>query len=120
MESKGGTAAAIALACLAASLSVLVTGLGVNADRGDERLSCRGMGRSESHDPVYIVGNAALDAFCSGNGTDGLTPATAHVIGGYDIDAGGSGSCIARPRWRETRGSGRSNRIVQTAPSQPR
>ncbi|MEX2726782.1 MAG: right-handed parallel beta-helix repeat-containing protein [Candidatus Sigynarchaeum springense] len=29
---------------------------------------------------VFIDGNAALDTYCAGNGTDGLTPATAHVI----------------------------------------
>jgi len=29
---------------------------------------------------ILIDGNAALDAYCAGNGTDGLTPATAHVI----------------------------------------
>ncbi len=49
---------------------------------------------SSVHAPIFIDGDAALDAFCAGNGTTGLTPATAHVIHDYEIDAAGSGSAI--------------------------
>ncbi|MHA1715798.1 MAG: PKD domain-containing protein, partial [Promethearchaeota archaeon] len=45
------------------------------------------------HEPIFINGNAELDAFCAGNGTDGLTPETAHVIENYEI----SGDGIAVP-----------------------
>jgi parallel beta-helix repeat protein len=48
----------------------------------------------EAHSPIMINGNTELDAFCSGNGTDGLTLETAHVIEGYEINSGGSGSAI--------------------------
>jgi hypothetical protein len=49
---------------------------------------------AEIHSKIYIDGNSALDAFCSGDGTDGLSWASAHVIEDYEIDAGGSGSGI--------------------------
>jgi parallel beta-helix repeat protein len=49
---------------------------------------------SSAHAPILIDGNAALDAFCLGNGTTGLTPATAHVIHDYDVNASYSGSGI--------------------------
>lgn len=53
---------------------------------------------SVSHSPISIDGNAALDAFCSGKGTDGLSWATAHLIESYEIyaeiDASGVGSAI--------------------------
>lgn len=38
------------------------------------------------HSPIYINGDAELDAFCSGNGTTGLSWATAHVIDGYELN----------------------------------
>ena len=49
---------------------------------------------SVSHSPISIDGNAALDAFCSGKGTDGLSWDTAHVIEDLEIDAEGVGSVI--------------------------
>nr|MDO8109489.1 NosD domain-containing protein [Candidatus Sigynarchaeota archaeon] len=47
------------------------------------------------HSKISITGNTALDAFCAGNGTTGLSWASAHRISGYDIDAIGSGDCIS-------------------------
>ena len=46
--------------------------------------------------PINITGNAAMDLFCGsgGNGTDGLTPATAHRIKDFKISAGGGDYCI--------------------------
>ena len=44
--------------------------------------------------PIDIAGNAELDAFCAGNGTDGLTPATAHRIEGFRIEVAGTGTGI--------------------------
>ncbi|GAI36352.1 unnamed protein product, partial [marine sediment metagenome] len=49
---------------------------------------------AEVQAPIYIDGNIALDAFCSGNGTDGLSWSTAHIIEGYIIDKGGTETCI--------------------------
>ncbi len=46
---------------------------------------------SESHSPLTIDGNAALDAFCSERGTSGQSWSTAHVIEGYEINAVGQG-----------------------------
>ena len=48
---------------------------------------------SATHSQIYIEGNAALDSFCSGNGTDGtfLNP---HIIENYLINASGTGSAI--------------------------
>ncbi|MHA1745562.1 MAG: NosD domain-containing protein [Promethearchaeota archaeon] len=57
-------------------------------------------GRSEPKnawvsDPlIEILSNEALDNFCAGNGTDGLTPATAHVIQDFYMDASGSGTVV--------------------------
>ena len=45
------------------------------------------------HAPISINGNVALDAFCAGNGTDGLSWATAYVIKDYAINGNG-GDCI--------------------------
>jgi nitrous oxidase accessory protein len=50
---------------------------------------------SSPHVPILIDGDAALDAFCTGNASDGLTLATAHVIRDYAVNAIGSGSAIA-------------------------
>jgi len=49
---------------------------------------------AEVHDPIFIVGNTELIAFCADNGKDGLSWATAYVIKDYEIDAGASGSVI--------------------------
>nr|MDO8118209.1 PKD domain-containing protein [Candidatus Sigynarchaeota archaeon] len=54
---------------------------------------------SSFHPAFALLSNAELDAFCAGNGTDGLTWATAHVIENLIIDAMGVGagfsqSCI--------------------------
>ncbi len=52
---------------------------------------------STSHSPISIDGNVALDTFCSGDGTDGLSWFTAHVIESYEIEAeifAGVGSAI--------------------------
>jgi parallel beta-helix repeat protein len=49
---------------------------------------------STAHSPISIDGNAALDAFCAGKGTDGLSWDTAHVIEDLEIDAEGVGSGI--------------------------
>ena len=40
------------------------------------------------HDSIEIHGDAELDAFCAGNGTDGLTWSTAHRIENYSISMG--------------------------------
>ncbi len=49
---------------------------------------------STTHSPISIDGNAALDTFCAGKGTDGLSWDTAHVIEDLEIDAEGVGSGI--------------------------
>lgn len=49
---------------------------------------------SSQHMPFIIDGNDALDAFCSGNKTDGLTPATTHVIRDFNVNASNSSSGI--------------------------
>nr|MDO8114033.1 NosD domain-containing protein [Candidatus Sigynarchaeota archaeon] len=49
---------------------------------------------SSPHAKIFIDGNAALDAFCAGNGTNGLNPLTAHVIHNYDVNASFTGSAI--------------------------
>ncbi len=51
--------------------------------------------RSAPHSRITIVGNAAMDAFFSGNGTNGLSWPTAHVLDNIEIDAQGTGSGIA-------------------------
>ena len=61
----------------------------VKEDIGDAYFSVPAA--SVSHSRIEIVGNGALDSFCSGQGTDGLSWATAHVIENFEIDAGGSG-----------------------------
>ncbi len=48
---------------------------------------------SAVHSPIYIDGNAALDSFFSGNGTDG-TYLNPYIIENYIIDANGAGSAI--------------------------
>ncbi|MBA7505790.1 hypothetical protein ES706_04467 [subsurface metagenome] len=52
------------------------------------------LSKAEIRTPIYIDGNIALDAFCMGNGTDGLSWSTAHIIEGYIIDKGGTETCI--------------------------
>jgi parallel beta-helix repeat protein len=42
------------------------------------------------HGPISITGNAQLDAFCAGNGTDGLSWGTAHVIEDLEIEISGA------------------------------
>jgi len=49
---------------------------------------------SVSHAPILINNNTELDTFCFGQGTDGLSWATAHVIEDYEINAGGSGAAL--------------------------
>ncbi len=49
---------------------------------------------AEVHDPIFIVGNTELIAFCADNGKDGLSWATAYVIKDYEIDAEASGCAI--------------------------
>ncbi|MHA1474334.1 MAG: right-handed parallel beta-helix repeat-containing protein, partial [Promethearchaeota archaeon] len=41
-----------------------------------------------SHEPIRIDGNSALEAFCAGNGTDGLSWETAFTIENYSITSG--------------------------------
>ncbi len=41
-----------------------------------------------SHDPIWIDGNIELEAFCAGNGTDGLSWETAFKIENYSITSG--------------------------------
>ncbi len=43
------------------------------------------------HDPIDLNGNTALDNYCEGNETDGLSWATAHVIKDYEITGGAPG-----------------------------
>lgn len=59
----------------------------VKEDIGDAYLSVPAP--SVSHSRIDIVGNSALDSFCSGQGTDGLSWATAHVIENFEIDVTG-------------------------------
>lgn len=47
-----------------------------------------------THQPIYITSNSQLDAFCSGNGTNGKSWPTAHIIQGYKISANGGDYCI--------------------------
>jgi len=48
-----------------------------------------------SHEPIQIDGNNALESFCAGNGTDGLSWETAFKIENYSITSGeDSGICI--------------------------
>ncbi|MFX0026940.1 MAG: nitrous oxide reductase family maturation protein NosD [Candidatus Hermodarchaeota archaeon] len=49
---------------------------------------------SVSHPPIIINNNTELDTFCFGQGTDGMSWLTAHVIEDYEIDAGGSGAAL--------------------------
>ena len=50
--------------------------------------------KSSPHSPITIVGNAAMDAFFAGNGTNGLTWATAHVLDNIEINAQSASSGI--------------------------
>ncbi len=43
---------------------------------------------------IYLRGNTALDAFCAGNGTDGLSWASAHVLRDLVLDTSGTGTGI--------------------------
>ncbi|MBN2151147.1 MAG: right-handed parallel beta-helix repeat-containing protein [Candidatus Lokiarchaeota archaeon] len=49
-----------------------------------------------THGTINITGNAGMDAFCGngGNGTDGLSPATAHRISDFKVSADGGDYCI--------------------------
>lgn len=47
-----------------------------------------------NHSPIHLIGNAQIDSFCLGMGTDGLSWATAHKLQNYYIDAGGATGCI--------------------------
>ena len=47
-----------------------------------------------SHPKIEIFSNFELDNFCDGNGTDGLTSETAHVINDFQIDVVGPDSAI--------------------------
>lgn len=60
----------------------------VKEDIGDAYFSVPAV--SMSHSRIAINGNGELDTFCSGQGTDGLSWATAHVIENFEIDVGGS------------------------------
>jgi len=76
---------------------LLIFPLFVNHDdsRQPDRANLAKVNQSYSaHSTIYLNGNAAVDAFCSGNGTDGLTPATAHRIVNFSIDAANVTSCI--------------------------
>lgn len=46
------------------------------------------------HAPIDINGNTALDTFFSGDGTDGLSWTTAHVMSNLEIDVTGTENCI--------------------------
>nr|MDO8109059.1 NosD domain-containing protein [Candidatus Sigynarchaeota archaeon] len=46
------------------------------------------------HRTISIRGDVALDAFCAGNGTDGLTPATAHVIDYFNVTTHNAGTIL--------------------------
>ncbi len=43
---------------------------------------------------IVINGNSALDVYCAGNGTNGLSLQTAHVIDAKTVDAGWGGCCL--------------------------
>ncbi len=64
------------------------------SDLEPENINIKNLESALVHFPIHIVGDAGIDAFCFGNFTDGLTWGTAHVIEDYEIDGGGSGSCI--------------------------
>ncbi|HME53980.1 MAG TPA: right-handed parallel beta-helix repeat-containing protein [Candidatus Lokiarchaeia archaeon] len=66
------------------------SGAGIGGTWNSEQLSTSQVG----HAPIYIDGNASLDAFCAGNGTNGLSWATAYVIENLAINGNG-GTCIS-------------------------
>lgn len=90
-----GTVAIIT--CVVVLIPSLAAGSRIERDEVDSI----GIAALEVHEPFVINGSAALDAFCSWRGTDGLSPATAHLIDGLFIDARWNSSCI------EIRGSDR-------------
>ncbi len=47
-----------------------------------------------NHDPIILTGDNDVDQYFSGNGSDGLSWATAHVLRDLQINANQSGSCI--------------------------
>lgn len=47
-----------------------------------------------NHNPIILIGDQAVDEFCTNNGTDGLSWATAYVIQNLQINANQSGSGI--------------------------
>ena len=49
---------------------------------------------STSHAPFTIRGDTELDAFCAGDGTDGLSWETAHVIENLEITGGGTETAL--------------------------
>jgi parallel beta-helix repeat protein len=49
---------------------------------------------SASHPTIELLSNVEVDNFCAGNGTDGLTSETAHVIQDLQMNAAGSGNVV--------------------------
>lgn len=79
------------LAITIISMSVLTVRMHVKEDIGDKYSSIPVA--TTAPITIDINGNAELDTFCSGKGTDGLSWDTAHVIENYKVDGGGYG-CV--------------------------
>ena len=74
------------------AILVGVLGMGLNA-RNSLCFTLTNIGPS-GHAPIYLVGNAAVDQYFAGNGTDGLSWATADVMQNLQINANQQSSAI--------------------------
>lgn len=69
--------------------------LALGQDQGrDTRLQISAPNRSASDPKIFLESDGELDVFCAGNGTDGLSVETAHILQDFQINAGSSGSAI--------------------------
>ena len=69
-------------------------GIGITYQINDEDITSETIGDiqiqpkiSTSHAMIVIIGDSELDSFCAGNGTDGTSWETAHVIENYEINS---------------------------------
>ena len=69
-------------------------GIGITYPINDENFNSETIGDiqiqpkiSTSHSMIVIIGDSELDTFCAGNGTDGTSWETAHVIENYEINS---------------------------------
>ena len=77
------------LAIIMISMSVLTIRMYMKEDISDKYSSIQ-VAAIET-ERLYINSNEALDTYCSGKGTDGLSWDTAHVIENLEFDTGGHG-----------------------------